>query len=102
MDKWYKETDICVKELTALGEKVLQPKGKPHNHIIAYLKNEHPPRHYGHIRKSKDGTFEMLYHINAPILKGIKQSGLGLCDAMVWEENKKAIHLISDIKNEGK
>lgn len=32
-------------------------------------------------------------------LKGIKQSELGLCDAMVWEENKKAIHLISDIKS---
>ena len=80
------------------GEKILQPRGKPHDHILAYLKNEHPPRHYGHIRKGKDSHFEMLYHLTALPLTGIKQSELGLCDAQVWEENKDAIHSESDIK----
>lgn len=94
----YSEHDECVKILLDAGEKILQPKGDPHDHILAYLKNEHPPRHYGHIRKGKDGTFEMLYHINSPHLKNIKLSELGLCDAMVWEENKDAIHSEADIK----
>ena len=75
---------VC--ELLRQGEKILQPKEKPHGTIRGYVKNENPHKHAGIIFRNKDGTFEILCDMLQYGVTGLRLEDIGLCDSKCWYE----------------
>ncbi len=75
-----------VAELLRRGEKVLQPKGEPHESVWGYIKTQIPHRDAGSIYKNEDGTFEILCDMCQYGVAGLKLEDIGLCDSKCWYE----------------